>query len=73
VDTSLTNMAVGIQQATVANKIDFAVARKVLDAQNAQGAAALQLLNAATGGAPTDGDALTAAATGLGGQLDVTA
>jgi hypothetical protein len=65
-------MAVGIQQAQVANQINFAVARKVLDAQNEQGAGVLQLLSAATGGSKA-GDALTAAATGLGGQLDVTA
>ncbi len=63
-------MAVGIQQANVGNQIQFAVARKAMEAQNAEGAAALQLLAAASGGGQ-GGDALTAAATGLGGQLDV--
>lgn len=73
VDTGLISCASAIQQATLANKIDYAVAGKVLDAKKAQGAGVLQLLNAAMVGPDGPGDALVAAATGLGGQLDVTA
>jgi hypothetical protein len=72
-DTDLVNAAVGLQQASTMSRIQFAVARKILDAQNADGNAALQLLNAATDGVAKAGDAMVAAATGLGGQLDVTA
>jgi len=72
-DTDLVNAAVGLQQASTMSRLQFAVARKILDAQNAEGDAALKLLNAATNGVSKAGDALVAAATGLGGQLDVTA
>jgi hypothetical protein len=72
-DTNLVNAAVGLQQASTMSRIQFAVARKVLDAQQMEGNAAIQLINAATGGVAKAGDAMVAAATGLGGQLDVTA
>jgi hypothetical protein len=70
-DTDLVNAAVGLQQAKVMGQIQFAVARKVLDMQDAQGNAAIELIDAATNGMAKAGDAMVAAATGLGGQVDV--
>ena len=70
-DTDLVNAAVGLQQAKVMGQIQFAVARKVLDMQGDEGTAALELVNAATNGMTKAGDAMVAAATGLGGQMDV--
>ena len=62
--------AVGMQQAKVASQVQFAVARKMLDNQEMQGAAALKLIEAATQGPARAGDAMVAAATGLGGSID---
>ena len=59
----------GMQQANVANQVQYAVAAKSMDVQRMQGAAAIQLLQAASG-AGKGGDAMVAAATGLGGTLD---
>lgn len=67
---SLISAAVGLQQAKVASQVQFAVARKMLDNQQLQGAAAVKLIQAATRGPTQAGDALVAAATGLGGSLD---
>jgi hypothetical protein len=68
------------QQAQLASKVQYAVARKTLDAQQANGAAMVQLIQAAgQAGQPAaqrsvgPGDALVAQALGLGGQLDVLA
>jgi len=66
----LTQAISGLQQANVTSQIQFAVARKVLDAQQANGASAIKLLQAATQGPSKAGDALVAAATGLGGEID---
>jgi hypothetical protein len=60
----------GLQQAKVLSKIQFSVARKVLDMQQMQGSAALELIQAATEGMTKAGDQLVAAATGLGGEID---
>ncbi len=60
----------GIQQAKVLGQVQTAVAKKILDAQKQNGDAMLELLNAASNGVSQAGDALTAAATGLGGQVD---
>jgi hypothetical protein len=46
------------------------VAKKVLDMQEFQGGAALKLLEAAGQSAGSSGDALFAAATGLGSEID---
>ena len=59
------------KQASVASQIDFAVARKMLDQQQMQGDAAVKMIQDA--GKIAAGDPMVAAATGLGGQLDVTA
>jgi len=58
-----------LQQSRLAENVQISVARKALDAQRQQGAAALQLLQAASP-TPTAGDSLAAKATGLGSQLD---
>lgn len=62
--------AVGLQQAKVMSQVQYAVAGKILQSQQQQGAAAVKLIEAATQGAARAGDALVAAATGLGGTLD---
>jgi hypothetical protein len=51
--------------------VQVSVARKILDSEQTQGNAALQLLNAASNGVAQAGDELTAQAIGLGGSLDV--
>lgn len=64
--SSITNL----QQAQTLGQIQFAVARKILDQQQMQGQAAVQLIDAATSAVSGAGDALVAAATGLGSELD---
>ena len=66
----LTAAVSGLQQAKVLGEIQIAVAKKVLDSQKQSGQGALQLLEAASGGVSKAGDQLTAAATGLGGEVD---
>ena len=60
----------GMQQAKLASQVQYAVAAKSMDVQRMQGAAAIQLLQSASGGASKAGDAMVAAATGLGGAID---
>lgn len=69
-DMGLVNTAVGIKQAENMSRVQMAVAKKVMDADRMNGAAALQLLNAASSGVAKAGDALVASATGLGGAID---
>jgi hypothetical protein len=66
----LTNGIVGFKQAQFASRVQFAVARKILDQQEQQGAAAIKLIQSAAQTGATAGDQLVAAATGLGGSLD---
>ncbi len=54
-------------------QVQMRIARKLLDNQQMQGDAAIKLIQAAAKTATTAGDQLVAAATGLGGQLDITA
>ena len=63
----------GLQQASILAQVQYAVAGKVLDMQKFQGDAAIKLIEAASASANQAGDALVAAATGLGGSLDVQA
>ncbi len=63
----------GFQQAQVLSQVQYAVAGKVLDQQKLDGNAAIKLIEAASAGANRAGDQLVAAATGLGGTLDVQA
>jgi hypothetical protein len=67
----ITDAIANFNQAALMSKVQFAVARKVLDAQKLQGNAAIELIKAASGNADTAGDQLVAAATGLGSELDV--
>jgi hypothetical protein len=67
---ALTAGIVGFKQAELASQIDYAVAKKMLNNQRMQGAAAIQLIEAATKGTNKAGDQLVAAATGLGGEID---
>jgi hypothetical protein len=66
----LVNAAVGLQQARLASQVNVAVAKKVMDTQRMEGAAAIQLVQSASKGVGQAGDQLVAAATGLGGALD---
>ena len=62
-----------LKTAEIYSQINIRVARKILDAQRTNGAAALKLLDAASKNVSQAGDALVAAATGLGSQIDVRA
>jgi len=67
----LTSVIVNLQQSQVLDSIQIAVARKLLDMQQSQGAAAVKLIQAASDNSSKAGDALVAAATGLGGMVDI--
>jgi hypothetical protein len=66
----LVNAAVGLKQAQVTSQIQYAVARKLLDSQQMQGAAAVKLIDAASKIGTNASDELAAAATGLGSSVD---
>jgi hypothetical protein len=69
----LVNAITGLQQAKVVSQVQYAVAGKILDSQRLDGNAAIKLIQAASNGVNKAGDQMVAAATGLGGELDVTA
>lgn len=66
----LVNAAVNLKSAEMNTRVQYAVARKLLETQKLQGNAAIKLIEAAGQIATNAGDELVAAATGLGGQLD---
>ena len=66
----LTTAITDFQQAKTVAGLQIRVARKVLDMQKFQGAAVVQLIEAAAATTATAGQALVAAATGLGGEID---
>ena len=66
----LVNAAVNFKQAEMMSRVQYAVARKLLDSQEQQGAAAVSLIEAAGKIASSAGDELLAAATGLGATID---
>jgi len=66
----LVGAIVNFDQASNLSSVQMAVAKKILDVQQYSGNAAVQLIQAASNGIDQSGDALVAAATGLGGQLD---
>ncbi len=66
----LTAGIVGMKQAQVMGQVQMRVARKLLDVQEMQGAAAVKLIESAGKIATAAGDALVAAAAGVGGSLD---
>jgi putative motility protein YjfB-like len=67
----LTTAITNFQQAKVMGGVQVAVARKMLDMQQLQGDAMVKLIEAAGKTAAGAGDQLVAAATGLGGEIDV--
>jgi hypothetical protein len=69
----LVNAAIGLQQAKLFGQVQILVAKKILDSEQQQGAAADELVNAATNGVDQAGNALIAATSTLGSQLDLTA
>jgi hypothetical protein len=66
----LTAAISNFQTARTMSEVQMRVARKVLDVQELQGAAAVRLIEAAMKSAGQAGDSLVAAATGLGGSID---
>jgi len=60
----------GLDQAKTISSVQLSVARKVLDVQQFEGDAAVKLIEAASQTTSKAGDALVAAATGLGGRVD---
>ena len=60
----------GLHHAKAMGEVQVRVAKKAMEVQWFQGMAALELLRAATEGMNEAGDALVAAATGLGGSID---
>lgn len=58
------------QQNQTMATVQMRVAKKVLDMQQFEGSAAVKLIEAASKTASQGGDALVAAATGLGGNVD---
>ena len=67
----LTTAAVNFQQGKTLAAVQTRIARKILDMQEFQGAAVVKLIEAAAQTGARAGDALVAAATGLGGSIDV--
>jgi hypothetical protein len=66
----LVNAIVSSQQQQLDSQIQFATARKILDAQRQDGSAAIELLNAATSSGERSVDSLAFAASGLGGRIN---
>ena len=66
----LVSAITGMDQAQALGSVQIAVAKKILDMQQFQGNAAVELIQAADQGASNAADTLTAAAIGLGGQID---
>ena len=66
----LISAVTGMDQASTLGSVQMAVAKKILDVQGMQGDAAVKLIQAASKSMNSAGDALVAAATGLGGQID---
>jgi arginine/ornithine N-succinyltransferase beta subunit len=66
----LINAIVMSQQQQLDAQVQFAAARKILDAQRQEGSAVTQLLNAASQTGEKAVDTLALAATGLGGSVD---
>ena len=69
-DMDAVSGAMDLQAAKTISEVQMRVARKILDNQEMQGAAAIKLIEAASRGVATAGDSLVAAATGLGGTVD---
>ena len=70
-DMDLTAAVTNIQHAKTMSSVQIRVARKLMDAQKLQGAAMVRLIEATGEAGARAGDVLTAAAIGLGGEIDV--
>ena len=70
-DLGIVNAAVAMKRSQTLSQVQVAVAKKVMDNDRMNGTAALKLLDAATQNTSLAGDRLVAAATGLGGNVDV--
>jgi hypothetical protein len=66
----LVNSIVNFDQANNMAKVQYAVAAKIMQTDRNEGNAAMQLVTAATNNFNQAGDAVVAAATGLGGNVD---
>jgi hypothetical protein len=66
----LVNSVVNFDQANNMAKVQYAVAAKIMQTDRDEGNAALQLVTAATDNFNQAGDAVVAAATGLGAGVD---
>jgi hypothetical protein len=67
----LVSAMVGMQAGSTLSQVQMAVARKIMDNQEMQGAAALKLLEAAATQVDASAQTAVAAASGLGRQVDV--
>jgi hypothetical protein len=67
----LVSAMVGMQAGSTLSRVQMAVAKKIMDNQELQGAAAIQLLEAATAQVEASAQSAVAAASGLGRQVDV--
>ena len=65
--------AINFTQATLNTKVQYAVARKLLDCQQTQGAAVVAMIRNADVNQANASDQMVSAATGLGGSIDVSA
>ncbi|HEX2973541.1 MAG TPA: hypothetical protein VHP11_14495 [Tepidisphaeraceae bacterium] len=59
------------QRSVTTAQVQMAVAKRVLNVQRQEGAAIVQMIQAASQGPAQAGDELVAAATGLGSMIDV--
>ncbi len=66
----LTSAISGLQQSQVLGAVQIKVARMILDNEQSQGAAAVQLIQAAEAGMNDAGNSVIAASTGLGAAVD---
>lgn len=66
----LVTAVAGFKHAEVVGRVQIAVAKRLLEMERVRGSSTVQLIEAA-GRVVTKGDELVAAATGLGGRLDV--
>lgn len=69
----LVTAATNFSQANLATKVQYAVAKKLLDSQSEQGAAIVNMIQKADINQANASNDMVVAATGLGGSVDVTA
>lgn len=67
----ITTSLVNLKHAQVMGQVQMRVAKKAMDLQEMQGASLVKMIDSAGQMAAKAGDALVAAATGLGGTIDM--